>query len=93
MSTLTDDRIARDKERFLVALDAEGTVKSACIAAGVPRANVYRWLHEDSSFRAQVDDVREGKIEELEQSLYRRAVAGDIVASIFLLKAARPKVY
>ena len=93
MTTRTQQRSTEAKEAFLEAYAEAGTITAACRHALVCRQTVHRWINEDPAFAARFDEARESKIEVLEQSLYQKALGGDTVASIFLLKAARPTVY
>src|SRR4026207_816248 len=78
------------KERFVEALEAEGTVLHACKAAGISRQTAYRWQRDDPEFADQWDEAHENAVDVVESSLYQKAVSGDTIAMIFYLKAHRP---
>jgi hypothetical protein len=60
---------------------------------GIDRSTPYRWRERDAEFAAAMSAVRSAAIDRIEVSLYERALAGNVVAGIFLLKAHRPEVY
>ena len=78
---------------FLKCYRERGTIVHAATDAGIGRQTVYDWAAKDEEFAEQLDDVKEELIAALERSMYERAVKGDTLAGIFLLKALRPNVY
>lgn len=91
MSRHTDT--AEKKAVFIAELRDRGTVYHAAKAAGIGRKTAYRWRDASPTFAAEWDDAKEDTVEILEDSMFQRAVKGDTVAGIFLLKAMRPDKY
>lgn len=84
------DKRDRQKKRFIETLEAQGTVLHAAKAAGVSRWTAYRWRHEDLEFAFEWDQALENAVDVVENSLYQKAVSGDVICMIFYLKAHRP---
>lgn len=89
----SEQKRARAKERFLVALERVGTVTSAAKSAGIGRTTAYEWREDDEKFADAWDHAMEAKADELEESMFTRAVGGDTRAAEFMLKAMRPEKY
>lgn len=81
------------KELFLTALEETCSVYHASQRAGIARRTAYRWQARDKKFAAAWVDALDNSIDNLEQSLYERAMKQDTIAAIFLLKARRPALY
>jgi hypothetical protein len=84
------DKRDSQKKRFIEALAAQGTVFHAAQAAGVSRNTAYRWRRDDLEFAFRWDEAHEQAVDEVESSLYQKALSGDTVCMIFYLKAHRP---
>lgn len=80
---------AENKARFLQAMESHLNVTTAAKRTGIHRATVYRWMEEDATFAAQVKAARDVALDALEDNLYDRAIGGDNVATIVILKAHR----
>ena len=78
---------------FLKHYRERGTIVHGAKDAGLGRQTIYDWAAKDETFAEQLEDMKEELIAALERSMYERAVAGDTIAGIFLLKALRPNVY
>lgn len=89
MHQLRDKRDTR-KKRFTNALTAQGTVYHAAQAAGVSRQTAYRWRDEDQEFAFEWEQALENAVDGVENALYKRALAGEVIPAIFYLKAHRP---
>ena len=85
------DRRDSQKKKFIDALTVQGTVYHAAQAAGVSRQTAYRWREDDLKFAALWHEAIETAVDAVENVVYHRALAGDIIAAIFYLKARRPK--
>lgn len=84
----------RDWRRpFLEALAREGTVKQACVVAGVSRQHAYRERQSNEEFAVAWHDVEESLTDGLERKAVELALAGDTKMLEFLLKARRPEKY
>jgi hypothetical protein len=68
-------------------------ITPAAEACRLHRSTVYRWMAADPSFREAVNAAREVAVDALEDSAYARAMKGDVVLTIFLLKGNRPERY
>ena len=92
----TEDLIREKRKRqkkFLKKLREWGTVYEACRRCGVSTQTVYKWAATDSQFRKRMIDAKECAVQRLETSAYRKALKGDTLLTIFLLKAMRPEIY
>ena len=63
-----------------------GNVSLAANAANVDRKTVYNWLANDPSFSTKFDEVREVKVDFVENELLKNIKAGNVTAQIFFLK-------
>ena len=66
------------KKKFIATLTEQGTVLHAAKTAGVSRWTAYRWRHEDLEFADQWNEALENAVDVVENSLYQKAVNGDI---------------
>jgi hypothetical protein len=79
---------------FLAHLRLRGSVSAASHAAGVGRRTVYDLRARDPIFRTMMDEQAESCIEDVEATLYQRAVSGESDRStFFFLKTRKPEVY
>lgn len=78
---------------FIRKLRECGTIYHAARGAHIPRQTVQLWIRTDHEFCQQVLDAKQAAIERLETSAYKRAIGGDTLLTIFLLKAYRPEMY
>lgn len=81
------------KQRFLEALAGIGTILHSARAAGISPSQVYQWRLKDPKFEAAYLAAKEANTQNLEASAYKRAMEGDTVLTIFLLKSRRPEIY
>ncbi len=84
----TIDRFTRDTRKFtnvqrdeakmtiVRALIVRGSVREACIAAGVARRTVYDWRKQDPEFAAAWDGSVEEATDRMEQEMWRRGIEG-----------------
>jgi len=86
-----DNETADLKRRFLSAYRYHGSVYHAALAVNVGRATVYRYLDNDPGFATALADCREDTYDQVETSVYRKALSGDSLLMMFYLKAHRPK--
>ena len=84
------DKRDRQKKTFIETLEAQGTVLHAAKAAGVSRQTAYRWQDEDQEFAFEWEQALENAVDGVENALYKRALAGEVIPAIFYLKAHRP---
>lgn len=79
---------------FLLALEKVGTIAGAAKKAGVGRRTVYDEGARNPAFDTAMREITGACLENVETTLYQRAVSGeDIAATIFFLKCRRPEVY
>jgi hypothetical protein len=64
------------RRRFLEELAKGWSVSKAATAAGVSRAQIYRWRHEDLQFANNWAEAYEIGSDVIEDAAYQRAVVG-----------------
>tara|TARA_R110001632_G_scaffold164371_3_gene282801 strand:+ start:1767 stop:2102 length:336 start_codon:yes stop_codon:yes gene_type:complete len=75
------------KKKMLEELEYNlGIVSTSCLSADVSRATHYRWLQEDSEYKAYVRDIQEIAIDFVENKLYDKIKENDTACIIFYLK-------
>ena len=79
--------------RFFAELQLRGTVTAACKAVDVGRRTVYDERARNPLFERMMSEMVERCVEEVEATLYQRAVAGETAELIFFLKCRKPEVY
>ncbi len=78
----------------MVKLESLGSIGAAARAVGVGRRTVYDERARNPEFDRAVVEAAECCVEEVESTLYQRAVAGaSDTAIIFFLKCHKPEVY
>jgi len=81
-----------DKLKALEELDkAHGIVMTAARNGGVARSTFYRWMDEDTAFKAAVEEIRESAIDHVESKLFSLIDSGDTGSTIFFLKTRAKK--
>lgn len=60
----------RRKELFLSAFRESYTITSAALKIGVTRQTVWNWAKEDPDFQQKILDIREEKIEQVEDLMW-----------------------
>jgi len=73
--------------RYLIAGDVMAT---AAAKIGCSRQAVYKAMRRSRAFELRVIEARKSADDMVEASLYRRALAGEVIACIFWLKNRRP---
>jgi len=63
-----------------------GIVSTACKAAGISRDTHYRWMKEDSEYKASVHELSEVALDFAESHLHKLIKDGNPAATIFFLK-------
>jgi hypothetical protein len=81
------------KTEFVTSMLSHLAITPAAEACQLHRSTVYRWMAADPAFRDAVNAAREVAVDALEDSAYARAMKGDVVLTIFLLKGNRPERY
>jgi hypothetical protein len=91
-SFLYVDKMDNDKKAILKALEEScGVVSTACAAIGFPRSTFYKWLNEDTEFKAAVEEIQEYAIDVAESALQKLIKNGETAAIIFYLKTKGKK--
>ncbi len=67
---------ARRKAVFLDVLRTTANVSAACRAAGVSRARAYQHRTQDKAFKEEWENAQEEALDNLEETLRRRAIEG-----------------
>ena len=76
-----------DKNLFLDKLSENmSLVAPTCKALGMSRSTYQAWLRTDEAFRAAVEEIREQRLDYIENKLLQRIEAGDTSAITFALK-------
>ena len=84
------------QQAFLDAYDEYGTVKHACKAIRIDRSTVNVWRKNDvNGFGSKFDDAKEDFAEEIEKTVFQRAMEPDCppVIQIFVLNGLKPDKY
>lgn len=75
------------KQNLIRVLEGAGNnVSEACKQVGVSRAVFYKWKNKDKKFCAAIDELIERVKDNVETSLYKEAIGGNVTAQIFFLK-------
>lgn len=83
---------AKNKNKFLDALYASlGIITRACKRSNISRTTYYKWLANDSKFKAAAEEVQETCIDMVESELLNRIQEGNVPATIFYLKCKGKK--
>jgi hypothetical protein len=89
-------RTVRTPERqaaFIRLLRKGNSVGAAAQAIGCARLTMYGWRADDPEFRRQWDEALEFQTEEIESVVYKKALAGDLLACFGWLRAHKPELY
>ena len=78
---------------FLAALAQSGNITEACKLTKVGRTTFYERRNSDPAFQSALKDAFAVATDALEAEARRRAMAGDSILLMFLLKAHRPKKF
>lgn len=86
-----DNSTVEKKRAFVEAYREHGSIYHAAIAAKIHRATYYNWIDRDPQFQQAVEDSKEDCSDQVESSVFKKAVNGSTLDAIFYLKAHRPK--
>ena len=74
----------KDRDKFLTILTKQaGNVAGACRAMSINRRTYYNWMDKHEDFKAIVEDITEGLIDDAESQLIKD---GNVAAVLFYLK-------
>jgi hypothetical protein len=80
------------KKAMLEALEKSlGVVTSACKTVDISRETHYRWLREDSDYKAAVEALSDVALDFAESQLHKQIKEGNSTATIFFLKTKGKK--
>lgn len=86
-----NDYTIERKQAFIQGLVDTHTVYRACIIAGICKKTAYNWYANDAEFADAWEEALDNSTDNLESSIYEKALNGDTISGIFLLKGYRPK--
>ncbi|MCL2561771.1 MAG: hypothetical protein FWE10_05560 [Rikenellaceae bacterium] len=82
----------KEKELLPEAMrKAGGIVSYACAKLGIDRRTYYRWLKDDPELAAEIEDIKDERLDIVEDALFKRIEAGDTAAIIFACKTLGKK--
>ena len=77
----------KDRDRFIEILTKQaGNVAGACRAMNINRRTYYNWMDKHEDFKAIVEDITEGLIDDAESQLQSLIKDGNVAAVLFYLK-------
>lgn len=77
----------KSKKKFLeIFKEKLGNISVSCRAYGINRQTFYNWYANDPDFKAAADDVKEVRMDFIENALMQRINAGDTTAIIWATK-------
>lgn len=77
----------KSKKKFLeIFKEKLGNISVSCRAYGINRQTFYNWYATDPDFKAAADDVKEVRMDFIENALMQRINAGDTAAIIWASK-------
>jgi len=80
------------KKAMLDALEKSlGVVTAACKSVDIARETHYRWMREDSDYKAAVEELGDVAIDFAESQLHKQIKEGNSTATIFFLKTKGKK--
>lgn len=84
-------RTTKAKRKFLDYLrESAGIITMACAQTGVSRGAYYKWVNKDPEFAAEVDDIMQEQLGEVEDKLLMATMRSEPWAIMFLLKNKHP---
>jgi hypothetical protein len=86
-----DNPTVEKKRAFVLAYREHGSIYHAAIASRIHRSTYYDWIERDPVFLEAVEDCKEDCSDQVESSVFKKAVNGSTLDAIFYLKAHRPK--
>jgi len=77
----------KNKEDFIDILRANGgNIQAACKHCHIGRRTIYEWRDKEEWIAEAIEDIREISVDNVETSLYKSAMEGNVTAQIFFLK-------
>lgn len=73
-------------EAILESLRNGAYIVNACNAAGIARGTLHKWRKENEILDKIIEEAKRGRIEIVEDALFKQAISGNITAQIFFLK-------
>jgi hypothetical protein len=78
---------------WLAVFEKSGQVQVACDTVGISRARVYQCKQQHPVFAECWAEIRECVADQLEASAVAKALGGDSIMNMWLLKCLRPQVF
>jgi hypothetical protein len=89
----TDEFKSKFKEVFIQILEGNGGNIKATLSFinkqngnRLRRSTLYTWIKEDAEFAEELDEIKQGWIDNIESAMTKSALEGNTTAQIFLLK-------
>lgn len=80
-----------NKQNFLDCLEQTlGTTRGICLHTKISRATYYNWMKDDREFRSKVRLMRKEVVNDIDETLVKEALKGDIGAMKFVLVHKHP---
>lgn len=79
--------------KLVDSLEKNPRVGLACMKAKISVGTFHAWYHKWPEFATLVDEAQASGITQIEDKLFQNAMAGNVVAQIFLMKKWRPERY
>lgn len=79
--------------KLVDALEKNPRVGLACNKARISKGTFYNWYRKWPEFAELVDEAQASGVTEIEDKLFQNAIAGNVVAQIFLMKKWKPERY
>ena len=84
---------AKLRDQFIDLINNGKTIEQATGEIGISRMTEYRYRQLHPEYADNVQDAKLIRIEAIESSLFEKAIEGNVIAAIFLLKCWNKKRY
>lgn len=81
------------QKKYLELLDEGHTDSSACKSLGVDRTTVWKYRKSHPEFEEMVVSARAVRVERVKETVYQKALGGDIRAAKLFLRHHEPEIY
>ncbi|RLC33227.1 MAG: hypothetical protein DRZ76_04570 [Candidatus Nealsonbacteria bacterium] len=73
-------------EKVKAVLEKGATIANACYSAGISVMTLWRWRRESKQVDLFIRNLIDGRVQLVEDALYKKALEGNVAAQIFYLK-------